>query len=894
MIPTINLLGYCKQTRFTFMVSISMLYFAILLLALISPMLVVAQSTNSIPPIRPSYGLGDREFMISAYHYGLHPPGGKSIEGMWDFARAMGITIPWISVERWEELAPLADSRRRTNNQRLVLLGGAPYIPLFQAGYGRQVVFFPFDSAEIPEWRSVFTTIAPAGDTLFNRFYRDSASKAPREMVYHPSDTGVIASGIAYGLTADKIFRFDPTPGEWSPDDERTQNVDAFTAFRRDDARSNRYYIALTAHLFSTAAKSKIPRTTPLLAVELWNEIPEGTQYVDATNQTQRAQQDTALLFTTILFTKDSLLPRRGESFSRYRVVSIPVNLARSPEGIAGPLDSRNGSQRFDIRVRYLGGETVALRSVGIRDSIGELMLGERAEAHEYRRNLLQLARRILQKHPQKTGSPLRPSIIRLQTTDEPPPAEYAGAIALNRMLQRTFRQSKSLAKSRQYKLPTLTIDLQHPAFGMEGGQDEIFVETYITSPHDTSTLFNGAWRFPFTNIPKLLDVRHNLIPSIQEHNGGRFKIPELTLDQQGIKDNADITQRYYFGQYNPDKLPWLMDRGAAFNLGRGAQFSRRTGRRLIQVPSSYYSLWIRGKKVNNVMVTDTLAGHAPEPSELRALVHMGLAYGARGIVWWWVGSNPIMQSWGDDDNWIRMNDVGAVGTTTADTIQNRVDYPFREWNGTVRRVPSIYLGWRNNSRELKAIHAHLQQVTPAMMRLRWRDGYSIHHTVNWPDFDKDDFYPRPLPSTEIVTAVTAADPRTNQLDAPHETYVELGLFDPLTNPRDPWRDTNFIYVVNRRTFEAAEDEGIAPERIAAMRALTEDRIITLQLNVRPRNGNTTGRKIRIRQINPDMTPSRSGIPLPPPLDVTTEPTGTIQMQLRPGVGTLLEVTWVK
>ncbi|KXK55319.1 MAG: hypothetical protein UZ07_CHB004002140 [Chlorobi bacterium OLB7] len=328
-------------------------------------------------------------------------------------------------------------------------------------------------------------------------------------------------------------------------------------------------------------------------------------------------------------------------------------------------------------------------------------------------------------------------------------------------MLQKTFRQPRSLARSRQRCFPTMTIDLQHPAFGMRGGQDEIFVETYIADPHDTSAMFNGAWRFSFTNVPKLLGVRHNLIPSIQEHNGGRFKVPELTLDQQGLRDYADIIQRFYFGQYSPGKLPWLMDRGAVFNLGRGAQLSRQTGRRLIQLPSSYYSLWIRGKKLNNTMVTDTMAGHAPEPAELRALVHMGLAYGTRGIVWWWVGSSPIMQSWGDDDNWTRMSDLGAVGTTTADTVQNRVgEYPLREWNGTVRRVPALYLGWGNNSRELKAIHAQLRQLAPTMMRLRWRQGYSIHHTAERPGFDNDALHPRPLPADEIVTAVTAAAPR--------------------------------------------------------------------------------------------------------------------------------------
>lgn len=875
-----------------------MLNLSILFLLLLVPVLAIAQPADSVPPIRPSYGLGEREFMIGAYYYGVRPPGGEAIDGMWDFTRAMGVPIPWISIERWEELAPLADSRRRASNQRLVLLGGAPYIPLYQAGYGRQVVFFPFDSAEVPGWRSVFTNIAPASDTLFNRFYRDSASNSPREMVYRPSsDTGIVASGIAYGITPDKIFRFDPTPGQWSPDDERIQNSDAFTTLRHDDALSNRYFIALTAHLFSSAANSKVAPTTPLIAVELWNEIPEGTQYLDAANQPQRAQRDTAQLFTTITFTKDSLLPRRGQSFHRYRVVSLPIDLIRSPEGRAGPLDSRNSSQRFDIRVRYLGGEAVALRSVAIRDSIGELMLGEGSESVAYRRELLRLARHILRGSPKQTTGPLRNSILRLQTTDEPSATEYAGAIALDRMIRGTFCQSKRRAVSRQRNLPTITIDLMHPAFGMKGGQDEIFVETYITSPHDTSALFDGAWRFPFTNIPTLLDVRHNLIPSIQEHNGGRFKVPELTLDPQGVRDNAGITQRYYFGQYNPGKLPWLLDRGAALSLGRGAQLSRRTGRRLIQLPSSYYSLWIRGKKVSGVMVTDTLAGHAPEPAELRALVNMGLAYGTRGIVWWWAGSNPLMQSWGDDERWTRMNDIGAVGPTTADTVQNRLEYPFREPNGTVRRVSNIYLGWRNSSRELKAIHAHLQKLTPAMMRLRWRDGYSIHHTVKWPGFDNDDLRPRPIPSNEIITEVTAADPRTGQPDAPHETYVELGLFDPLTNRRNPWRDTNFIYVVNRRTFEAAaDDEGIAPERIAAMRALTEDRVITLKLNIRPRGGNNNGdgsrRKVRVRQINPDLTPSRSGIPLPPPLDATADPTGTIQVQLRPGAGTLLQVTW--
>ena len=87
-----------------------MLNLSILFALLLVPVLVAAQPSDSVPPIRPSYGLGDREFMIGAYYYGLRPPGGEAIDEMWDFTRAMGVTIPWISVERWEELAPLADS----------------------------------------------------------------------------------------------------------------------------------------------------------------------------------------------------------------------------------------------------------------------------------------------------------------------------------------------------------------------------------------------------------------------------------------------------------------------------------------------------------------------------------------------------------------------------------------------------------------------------------------------------------------------------------------------------------------------------------------------------------------------------------------------------------------
>ena len=80
------------------------------------------------------------------------------------------------------------------------------------------------------------------------------------------------------------------------------------------------------------------------------------------------------------------------------------------------------------------------------------------------------------------------------------------------------------------------------------------------------------------------------------------------------------------------------MECGSIDNLGRGAEVMRDKGRRMIATRvHDQRAASARQKSASDPL--DTLMSHAPEASELRALVNLSLCYGARGIHYYWLGN---------------------------------------------------------------------------------------------------------------------------------------------------------------------------------------------------------------------------------------------------------------
>lgn len=71
---------------------------------------------------------------------------------------------------------------------------------------------------------------------------------------------------------------------------------------------------------------------------------------------------------------KSDLDPSHGGAlynYDRYRSVAIPVDLAGLKNvGIGGSSSQANATRRFDLRVRWMGAEKVALRSITVRDGV--------------------------------------------------------------------------------------------------------------------------------------------------------------------------------------------------------------------------------------------------------------------------------------------------------------------------------------------------------------------------------------------------------------------------------------------------------------------------------------------------------------------------------------------
>jgi len=100
-------------------------------------------------PRKRVYGIGLDEFFIAARN-GTGTTSGRTYAQLWELAREMNVSTWEIVNESQEMIDYLRDSALQ--GERII-----PNIqPIGTGGHGREIVFYPFDSAQSYYWQNVF------------------------------------------------------------------------------------------------------------------------------------------------------------------------------------------------------------------------------------------------------------------------------------------------------------------------------------------------------------------------------------------------------------------------------------------------------------------------------------------------------------------------------------------------------------------------------------------------------------------------------------------------------------------------------------------------------------------------------------------------------------------
>ncbi|MDB5033210.1 MAG: hypothetical protein JWQ98_451 [Chlorobi bacterium] len=837
-------------------------------------------------PLIPIHGLSDTVFFIGGEMATNSTSG--SVGDLWKFARSLGLNAMEF---RGNNPVALVDTllmgRATRPNERLM-----SWIDRFsgESGWGRQVTFFPFDAYESYYWQCRFLTLS-GGMIERNPIERYQGARA-LEQVYDKSNTtpgATVAQQAVFGHDSLQVYRW-PGRGRY----DSTQNGETILHLPRGDWGTKSYFIAVTGHLFANAGGGAADTDT-LLAVDIWNEVPNRTTCRLAGSAIHTARRDTAYLYTSVYVRKSDLKPDTAHGspdFDRYRSPVFPINLVRDPvTGIAGPASGDNSAHRFDIRIRWIGGEKLALRSIAVRDTLGQLMLGDDSGSVAYRRQLVKAARRLYYgtATPGPTTRP-RTNIPLAYFGDEPLFSEYAGFNAIDRLLRDSTAPGGDTTRSLRphYELNQVTLHkaLISNAATVEPG-------FYPTS---------AGWAY---NAVKFgFDTSFKQPPVLAMHDGGVWNVPRLGETADSVELYEKVYQRATIGQYNTGRSIYPYQYDKLTDLGYAARAASRTGRWLIPWIGEHGQVNIKWFKIGDSIQARPDMQWILEAAQLRLICNLALCYGARGVHYAWVGSDTdeVMNDAAPIDeghttlfgsNW------GPVGFFTDRTADRVSPFTVRTGMNQTATLPSFYTGWGVRLREMQWLDTvWFPSVGREMLKLRWRDGYSIHFTVPQSYMtDPGVTISRPLPSTEIVNAVRSWKPAVGgnavYRDPDSLTYVELGLFNRKRGA-DTSRhqyDTNYLFVVNRRTFERPDDTSATSDYGRKLDTLAETRTISLTLNMPHPDGDPSN-YIHIREVFPDT--ARLALTSAPRVGLDTIVRGdrAVEITLRPGGGALLELTY--
>lgn len=165
-----------------------------------------------------------------------------------------------------------------------------------------------------------------------------------------------------------------------------------------------------------------------------------------------------------------------------------------------------------------------------------------------------------------------------------------------------------------------------------------------------------------------------------------------------------------------------------------------------------------------------------PAPEELRAMIYLALAYGAKGIFYF------AYPTFSDPDfggckpahfpGLIAFAGKGRRSQSAEARSQHASDYDLFAGR-------TVFTGYRQKYEAVRTLNAELKKLGPLLLELEWRGGLSVHRLRG-----------RPLAQTFGLHGVTAATLQGKR-DAQTETYVEIGLFKKA--------EAHYYLVVNRR-----------------------------------------------------------------------------------------------
>lgn len=879
----------------------------------------LAQTGDTAVPLRKTYGIRDGEFLIVAegtkWTKNGTDPATLNAGQIWQFLHGLG--IPAYSFgSTINQLTAIYNSPSRRHDTDRILFHGPE---LIAAGEADEVIFYPFtqvDTVQSPYLPCKFAYRA-GGQGAFNT---NILNNGAREQVYSDTNTTanqLVAANIAYKWKPTDTLRMQQNATEFMDEHRQREHINPDTV-----------WVAVTGHLFLGGSAQT---TDSLLKIDVWYEIDKDRHFQNNLGHLDTAKADTETLIKTLWVKKSDLMPIDSSgSFDQYQEISLPVGLTICADSTSGPSTTiplpNYYSERFDIRVHWTGKEKLALRSVAVRDRGAEQMLGRTQRSIDFRASLMAAAKQTMLASSTATLSAtnLRRDIIRLFVNNEPLPMESDVSAAIDQMIRDTFnlrlyRPAHGQTLQPGDSIKAYTWELANPTFHSLTDFSEIGTFQYLDDPRDTTHVdTNYAAELHGTRVKNQTEIPYHQLPTIKQHNGGRGHLPlmfdadpaalvSISRDtlRKRIEEYEEVMQRGFISRYRPgitenDVFASLRIEA----LGASAEVSRTTGGRHIPLIGTDYSLYLRPLVTGYVPVAghpdsavvsglDTLFSHIPEPAEMRMGVSLALAYGAQGIFWWPLNTQyePIAPSqaapaWYSNGGCC----YGSNGFYTSDTTQRDSSIVFSDTTNTVHdTIPHFYLGWPERTAEIRYLNNKwLPKIGPQMVKLHWRTSYSIHYCVRNPHLLIDTNF-RPLPGSEIVTAVTARDLWTGKLDSAHKTYVELGLFDTRHDTsaiHNRMNDTNYLFVANRRCYEPDRDNVTN-----ILDTLAESRIISLRLHID--HPDTTGYNyVRVTEIEPDtlrlplMTHARQR------LDTIVNGDSAVAVALRPGGGTLLRITY--
>lgn len=875
------------------------------------------------------YGIGDDEFPIYAWTQKWVQQGSSSyrrnLKYLWPYADSMGFNVLWVSIGNPFNNSYVADLHNSPYRDpaRHRMRVNSDY--LREAAFSRAIQFYPFDSVQSPYTVWKFTAV-DGGDTALNLFELNGDGKPLQEKIYENlSDTGLIASGISLfydPAEGRKIEKFTPWFteqkgwGKFGVPEPHTSYV-ALTGHLYDSLNVNNND---ATPVFTVAVYHEIPNGRHYLDASstVVTAGAGGAEYLVDSFAVTRGELREGFPGIAPEFYRTIA---HGVDFrSRYGGGPGPLH----------PMQPHGKEQSVDIRVYWTGKEKAALRSVELRDSIAHLLLGVGAPPTAFRKTLMDHAKLIMLGSASGNIADLRTEIVALELATESNfrPMEFAGFQALHRMLRDTFNLPRWRAANGlpQNPMPGDSIggqqfELADRHFHRLTTQDVIHTYNYFNDLYDTLSTFGEYFHWFWNTHPALARrAPHHTLPAFTQMNGGRFHLPVLldldsvqsptykpTLEGR-IEDYETTLQRIYHGKNDPGNaafysFPRNVLKAKLDAIGNAARLSRSTGRRYVPVIGVVTYLLMRDSTLTytyeydtTVVVdqgdttlvidstfipltpgVDTIATHNPNESELFGTVGLSLAYGATGVFWYSLGNYPAAEQVTKyrNDTIYKTIDYGccwgAGGFFTGDTLDNVFRplelhlndgfYP----STIVSTIPNVYMGWREQTRAVKRIDRWLQTIGPELAKLRWRDAYSIHYTVPWYG-DTVDTLARPLPGNEIIMQVTSRSPFKTKPDSAHRTFVELGLFDKLTDSTDgtydPFKDVHHIFINNRRAFRKPKDTcwsgycdvTYEDKSVTILDTLAGTRIISCRLNLTHSDPNGYN-YWHVREVEPDTEP---------------------------------------